>query len=361
MEGMLITSSSTDSGALPSGALSAVRFDGTSAQARPVLLHFNADRLRIEAADTPDCPIWQGVVRELRWSEAFRHAPRQALLPDGSTLEIEGGARLADALAAGGVLPSRVVQFQRRWPAVLASLAALVLICAVTYLYGLPTGAKWLAFNATDSIEQRLGDLVAQEFDDGDLMSPSEVPIERQQQIAGHFAAAAERAAPGVRYQLIFRGSFQDTRINAFALPGGTIVLLDGLVLGDDGLPPLKDDQILAVLGHELGHVRHKHVMRRLIQTAGTAIAAAVLWGDFAGILANAPVLVGALQYTREFEREADDFAVEFLYANGMSPSPLLEFFRQLETLSGSARPPAFLSTHPSLRERQQRLQGTAP
>lgn len=350
-----------DTRLLPHDALAAVRFDGMSALARPVQLHFDADRVRIESTDTAEQPIWQGALHELRWSEAFCHAPRQALLPDGSTLEIEDGARLDAALAAGGLLPSRVVRLQRRWPAVLASLAALVLLGVVTYLFGLPAGAKWLAFNATERIEQRLGDLVAQELDNGDFISPSEVPIERQQQIADRFAAAAERAAPGLPYQLLFRGSFDDARINAFALPGGAIVLLDGLVLGDDDLPPLTDDQILAVLGHELGHVRHKHVMRRLIQTAGTAFAAALLWGDFAGLAANVPVLISALQYTREFEREADEFAVEFLRANGMTPSPLLEFFRQIEALSGSDRAPAFLSTHPSMRERQERLQGAAP
>ena len=334
----------------------ATRFDGRSAQGRPVVLHVGRSGVRVIAADDDRPLLWQGALHDVRWSEAFLHAPRQAVLPDGSTLEINDRGQLDAALAAGGLGPSRVVQLQRRWPAALASLLAVVALSVASYVYGLPAAAKWIAFNITDGFEQRFGQMVLDQMDSGDFLSPSTLSPERQAQLAARFAPMAARAAPDVRYQLVFRNADGPAAVNAFALPGGIIVLLDGLA-GGDGRLTLTDEQLMAVLGHELGHVKHRHVMRRLVQTAGTAVGAAVLWGDFAGLAANATVLLGALQYTRDFEREADDFAVAFLRANGLTPSPLLDLFRQIESLSGGDRAPAFLSTHPALRERQQRLQ----
>ncbi|MFN7433252.1 MAG: M48 family metallopeptidase [Betaproteobacteria bacterium] len=169
------------------------------------------------------------------------------------------------------------------------------------------------------------------------------------------FAQAAARFAPEVRYQLLFRRAEGPAGVNAFALPGGTIVLLDGLVqmLGD---PAVADDRILAVLGHELGHVARRHVLRRLLQTAAVSLAATVLWGDTAGLAANVPVLLSALSYSRDMEREADDFALAFLRANGMTPAPLIGLFQELEKLEGKDRRTGFLSTHPALGERSRRL-----
>ena len=95
-------------------------------------------------------------------------------------------------------------------------------------------------------------------------------------------------------------------RRHRHAAPGGTVVLLDGLVqmLGD---PAVVDDRVLAVLGHELGHVAPRHVLRRLLQTAAVYLAATVPRGDTARPAASGPVLLNALGYPRDLEREADD------------------------------------------------------
>ena len=70
--------------------------------------------------------------------------------------------------------------------------------------------------------------------------------------------------------------SFAPAQVNAFALPGGIIVVFDELVelAGDD-------DRVLGVLGHELGHVVHRHSTRQLLQALGLAAIAGVVWGDF--------------------------------------------------------------------------------
>ena len=106
--------------------------------------------------------------------------------------------------------------------------------------------------------------------------------------------------------------------VNAFALPGGTVVLFDGLVdLAQD------DDQILGVLGHELGHVRARHSTRQLLQALGVGAVAGLLWGDFSTVAANVPIVLGVMRYGRAFEDEADAFALAFMRANRLPPQAL--------------------------------------
>ena len=80
-------------------------------------------------------------------------------------------------------------------------------------------------------------------------------------------------------------------------------LVLDGLVrfAGDE-------DAVLGVLGHELGHVAQKHSVRQVLQSVGVGAVASLLWGDFSGVAASVPIVAGMLGYSREFEREADEF-----------------------------------------------------
>ena len=167
------------------------------------------------------------------------------------------------------------------------------------------------------------------------------------------FSRAAAVTAPGVPYRLEFRTAGKHG-VNAMALPGGIIILLDGLVefTGDE-------DNVLAVLGHELGHVVHKHSTRQVLQSVGVGALASLLWGDFSGVAASVPVALGVLRYSREFEREADEFAVAFLRTQDLSARPLYQFFTQLHALEsrrGVADIPNFVFTHPSTEERLERL-----
>ena len=111
---------------------------------------------------------------------------------------------------------------------------------------------------------------------------------------------------------------------NAFALPGGTIVFLDGIV----NMAP--DDAALAgVFAHELGHVQHRHGLRTLIRTAAVSAVAAWYFGDFTS-LANAAIIMSQLSYSRDFETEADDEAIAGMRANSVDPRSIAELFRRM-------------------------------
>ena len=85
----------------------------------------------------------------------------------------------------------------------------------------------------------------------------------------------------------------------------------------------------------------------------------AVVTGDFSGVAASVPVVLGMLSYSREFEREADEFAIAFLRSQHVSARPLYDFFvkvRRWQSRLEDGQVPDFLATHPSTDERLDRL-----
>jgi Zn-dependent protease with chaperone function len=92
-----------------------------------------------------------------------------------------------------------------------------------------------------------------------------------------------------------------------------------------------RDEKVItAVLAHELGHVRHRHGLRMLIQATALGGLAAVVVGDFSTVLAGVPVLLGEASYSRNAEREADQEAVRILKSAGISPAVMVTMFEKI-------------------------------
>jgi Zn-dependent protease with chaperone function len=116
--------------------------------------------------------------------------------------------------------------------------------------------------------------------------------------------------------------------VNAFALPGGHIVTLAGLVL--EAQTP---EEILGVLAHEAAHVTERHVMRHLARAMGVGVTFSLLLGDASGTLAGLGQLGDLLlsrSYSRDLEREADARGISYLVAANVDPRGLLTFFERM-------------------------------
>lgn len=331
------------------------RFDGRTAAATAVLVRIEQGELIVSACDGSELerqPVEPGTI-----SEPFAHAPRMIALRGGATLEVpDADRRFLHALEASGVRFSQSVRLQAWWPAALVALAAVCALSGLIYFKWLPAAVRWIAFALPHQLETRMGDELLRVLDEH-YLEPSRLQADEHMRILDRFTRAAALVAPNIRYRLEFRDGGDD-EINAMALPGGTIVLLDGLVVFADN-----DERVLAVLAHELGHVVHKHSARQVLQSIGIGALASLLWGDFSGIAASVPLVIGLLRYSRDFERDADDFAVTLLRTQELSPRPLYEFFeslREREDETGISDIPDFLSTHPSTAERIERLKGMA-
>jgi predicted Zn-dependent protease len=185
---------------------------------------------------------------------------------------------------------------------------------------------------------------------DGDFVHSSRLSAAEQTRLRTAFerAIAAADGPAASPVHLEFRSG--DIGPNAFALPGGRIVMTDELVSLVDG----RQDVIMGVLAHEYGHVRARHGIRMVAQSALLALAMSVVFGDVSSVLAGASRMLGEQAYSRDAEREADAESVRVMRAAGISPRVMVQFFDVLASKSlGSSRGPAIaFASHPADAER---------
>lgn len=139
--------------------------------------------------------------------------------------------------------------------------------------------------------------------------------------------------------------------VNAFAAPGGQVILLRGLLERTNS-----PEELAGVLAHELQHVYLRHTTKAILeQTAGTLLLTAVS-GDLSGGLAwglEGARTMGALHYSRTHEREADMEGLRMLQAAHVNPAAMVAMYERMQHNDPDhPEPPEFLSTHPDMKER---------
>lgn len=354
----------------PSDALSvqAQYFDGRSAKAHAVTLTLEGTTLRLRG----ETVTREDDIATLRVSEPMGAAPRLVSYPDGAHCEVRDHAGMARMLAATRYEDSWVVRIQNRWRWAAAAIAVTVISVFAGYRWGLPAASEFIAFNMPEKVLAQLGSGTLTMLDRG-FFAPSKLPQARQQELAEAFARLVTPDGAPPRYTLHFRDG-GPVGANALALPDGTIVITDQLIK-----LAVHNEEVLAVLAHELGHIHRRHSLRMLIQ--GSIVAFVVSWyiGDVSSVAAGAPTLLLQARYSREHELEADAYGAAMLKANGISPRRLADMLAKLEAAhrkkfekSEQPEPPQddaktarrgsigdYLASHPATRERIEALNNT--
>lgn len=157
----------------------------------------------------------------------------------------------------------------------------------------------------------------------------------------------------------------KENSVNAFAMPGGKIVVLEGL------LPVTQTEEGLAVVvGHEVAHVIAQHSNERISQQMalqyGGAIAGGLLGSSVGAQIGQQVFGVGAqlgvmLPYARKQEYEADEIGLIVMALAGYNPEVAVSFWTRMAQSSGGGSTPAFLSTHPTDQDRINRIQQILP
>lgn len=135
-----------------------------------------------------------------------------------------------------------------------------------------------------------------------------------------------------------------DDVLNAFATPGGQIYVYTGLIFFLD-----KEDDLAGVIGHEIAHADQRHSTKQLQRQYGISFLLGVLTGgqsESIQQIIGSIVGVGALEFSRDAEAEADDYSVEYLSDTDYACNGAAAFFEKLEA-NETTRNPEFLSTHP--------------
>jgi len=148
----------------------------------------------------------------------------------------------------------------------------------------------------------------------------------------------------------------RETQLNAFAIPGGYIFIFHGLLAQLNSY-----DELAGVLAHEIAHVEKNHFFKdiRKVQALELAtIAAIILGGPEAAVLAQGAAFNLQLQYSRENEAEADAAALIYLPRAGYDPQGLLKFFETMLVYERFNPPlmPSYFSTHPGMQERSRTI-----
>lgn len=333
-----------------SPSVDAVFFDGRSARRHTVSLSFRDARLHM-AGETAqrDAPL-----AELRISEPMGAAPRLITFADGGFCEVRDQAGLARLLAATGHRDRAHVRWQFDWRTVAATCAAFVVLALAGYFYGLPLGARL----AAPAVPERAVKLISEqtlEFIDDHLMAPSKLPQEEVEPLIRRFAAMRAPHGEAIAHRVLFRDGGKAIGANAFALPDGTLVVTDQLfkLAGSQ-------DEVVAVLAHELGHTAERHGMRMVLQGSAVGMFLTFYIGDVGTLLAAAPAALLQARYSRGMESEADAYGAAMLRENGLSPALLASMLERLEKSHAGkgGEVPDYLSSHPDTAARIRALRG---
>jgi Zn-dependent protease with chaperone function len=298
----------------------------------------SARRHRVELATAPGEVCFSGEAErrvpldQVRISEQLGVAPRMLSFADGAHLEVRDHAAFDRWLVETGYRERRVDLLQRSWLATGISIVVIAAFVFAAYRWGLPFVANKVAERMPESALRLMSEQTLKLLD-RHLLEASQLPPERQSELRQQFEALADDGADDeVQAVIEFRRS-PTLGPNALALPDGRMVLLDELVAIADN-----DEQILGVLAHELGHVRHRHSVRLLVQSS--AVGAVLAWwiGDFSSVIAAAPAALMQARFSRELEADADRYAAGQLKSHALSPVRLAEMLEKLQARQGQHR-----------------------
>lgn len=325
-------------------------FDGRDSAAHDAQVNFAGDLLEIHLAGPGPgrLPLVTVPARDLIAGERYAGAPRKLQLPDGSALQVEDDeqGRFERSLRQQGHRPGPVENLTRRWTGAIACLVMLMAFLVWMDRQGAGVLASAAVPVVPRAVDQKLGGMVMNVLQDN-YLAPTQVSEARRDALRARARELVERQYPQLGWRLLFF-DMRDRKnaFNAFTLPDGSILLLDGLT------DALTDEQLLAVFGHELGHVVHRHTLQRLLRQVGLAAIAGVVVGDVSSLLATVAAGFQDLHFSRDAEREADAFAAEFLRRGGVPVSALAEAFEVMRRMSPGGSIPGFFSTHPRTEER---------
>ncbi len=292
----------------------------------------------------------------LKVSPRIGKTDRFIALPNGGQFQCADHAFL-ESLPQVSPSEGPVAWLEERWGVALAGVAIIACILLAGYFFGLPAAAERIADRIPVETEKTLGRQALAWLDEKGWFKPTNLDKNTQKGIKDGFDRLRSELPLKNHYQLEFRAGVIGA--NAFALPGGTIVITDDMVKAAES-----PEEVLAVLAHEIGHVELRHTLRSVLQNSAVALVAATVTADAASLsvaVAGLPVLVAQTKYSREFEAAADDFAFRLLKQQGYSPAAFASLMERLaKQHEQQERAFAYVSSHPVTAERVKRARAAA-
>lgn len=358
-------------------------FDGRKAQGLAVRLARDSSHLLLWPLQPPlpAEPAGRYPLQALTWPEPTRHGVYQLILPDGGVLRLDDAPTWDRWARAHHLRTPLAARWAQSWRSSALAGVLLVALMAGAWRWAIPWAAQHAAQAMPDTVRQTIDREVVAEFTRRGWLQPSALPAEQQQQVRDALAQALARAyaaapagpqPPGAqaptrppassplpplpRHRLSFHRMPKALGPNAFALPGGQIVVNDALVALLRATPPATvHPALLGVLAHELGHVQGQHGLQLVAQAGAMGVLMGWWVGDHSAVLAGVPTVLAQAGYSRTHERAADAEALRVMQAAGLDPTAMAEFFRRLAKALPERDGDSLslgLSSHPADQER---------
>ena len=326
--------------------ISARYYDGRTSETTAVRLSFWHDG-SVSLSGTAEAATYK--LEDLDISTRIGNTPRLIGLPDGGKCEVSDNNAIDRILRKQATNHSSLLHtLENHYLFVLAAILVTIAAGTMTFKYGLPWLAERSAHALPQSVDRSLGkgtlDLL-----DQTLFSPTTLEPPVQARLGRRFAQMITTLPGGRDYQLLFRAG-DNIGANALALPSGIIVMTDELVAASEN-----DDELVAILAHEIGHLEHRHSIRMAMQSTAVALIIAAISGDMvssSSLLVALPTVLIHSSYSREFETEADEYAWHYLVDNGIPTESFAGILTRIADDSSDPDVSKYLSSHPGTRER---------
>ncbi|MFU8836759.1 MAG: M48 family metallopeptidase [Thiohalomonadaceae bacterium] len=326
-------------------------YDGKTSASEAVTLRIQGQQWLLEGAQgSRHYPLEQVEVAN-RLGNTARHLS----FPDGGRFETTDNdgidALLHSVDRAGSSLWLHRLESHMRY-VVLGVVVSIAFVWALV-AHGLPAAAKAVAMQMPVSISTGLSEQVLAQLDER-FFAPSQLPAETQYRLQQRFANVIAPVEQGFQFQLLFRQGGPRLGANAFALPSGLILMTDELVKLAE-----HDDELVAIMAHEVGHVVYRHGLRQVLQHTALGLVMTYLTGDVSSLVGALPVMLMQLGYSRAFEREADRYALDYLRSQNIPSAHFAHIMQRLDKQHDQEPGIGnYLSTHPATSERIQPFLG---
>ena len=242
----------------------------------------------------------------------------------------------------------KIWQLERTPLLILFSVVVVMAVAASVLKWGIPLASNVIAYQLPENSLNQLGDQAESYV--LKLTKPSELPENQQQQIRRQYI---QQIAQGQPAKLVFREG-GELGANALALPNHTIIVTDELVELAHS-----DQEILGVLAHEQGHLIKRHSLQQAISSLGFSVLYIAITGDSSDLFTTLPVALAGASYSRQFEKEADHYALELMQRQNIEVTHFANFLERLSEETKEEAPSKFellraLSSHPATAERIQ-------
>ncbi len=323
--------------------------DGHTAARQKVVVRITVTGLHIstESGTTHWWPY-----HEIRQTQGFYN---------GEPVRLERGESICEVLlvpsaqffeALNHVVPTQAVQFHG--PGRRSRRITIILLCAIgtigivvfLYFLGIPAIASRAAPYVPASWEERLGQAVVEHLAPSDRRCHDETRVLAIEKITQILTSSLSKKRYAFRVIVM-----NDPRVNAYAAPGGYIVISRGLLEMVE-----TPEELAGVLAHELQHIIHQHVTCALLQHASIRLLLAAMAGDANSAMSfglESARFLATLRYSREHEEEADREAMKMVLSARIDPRGMITIFEKLKKeAKRSLRVPTYLSTHPNIESR---------